>query len=77
MIAWYWSYLLTIVGVFGLYLAGRKIWWSWFVGAAAQLLWIAYALVTHQYGFVISALAYGWVYFNNGLVWSKQHRQGT
>ncbi len=72
MIPWYWSYLLTAVGVFGLFLAGRRIWWSWYVGVGAQVLWLAYALTTDQYGFILSALAYGWVYLRNALSWSRE-----
>lgn len=69
-----WSLVLAAVGVFGLYLAGRKVWWAWFVGTAAQGLWIVYAVVTEQYGFIISALAYGWVYSLNGVKWVRERR---
>lgn len=72
--SWWWSWLLTAVGVFGLYLAGRKVWWAWFIGLGAQALWIAYATATAQYGFYVSALAYGLVYLKNGLAWRKEHR---
>lgn len=50
---WWWSWLLTAVGVFGLYLAGRRIWWAWFVGLGAQGLWVAYALASEQHGFLL------------------------
>ena len=68
--AWYWSYLLTAVGVFGLFLAGRKDRRGWIVGLFAQVLWIAYATATHQWGFYVSALAYGWVYAKNARAWA-------
>jgi len=51
-----------IVGVTGIYLAGRggrAVIAGWIVGAAAQLLWFIYAIVTKQYGFLVSAIAYG------------------
>ena len=67
----YWSYLLTAVGVFGLWLAGRKDRRGWMVGVGAQALWIAYATATHQWGFYVSALAYGWVYVKNARAWKK------
>jgi hypothetical protein len=50
-----------IVGVTGLFLAGRGGWHGWAIGLAAQVLWFAYAIVTKQYGFIVSAIAYGWV----------------
>lgn len=70
MSAW-WSWALTAVGVFGLYLAGRKSPWGWAVGIGAQLLWFAYAVSTQQWGFVASCLAYGTVYVRNFRVWRK------
>jgi hypothetical protein len=66
--AW-WSWLLTAVGVLGLLLAGRKLWWAWCIGLGAQVLWIAYAIATDQHGFIVSALAYGFVYARNALRW--------
>lgn len=68
----YWSYLLTAVGVFGLWLAGRHDRRGWIVGIGAQSLWIAYATATHQWGFYVSALAYGWVYIKNALAWKPK-----
>lgn len=73
----YWSYLLTAVGVLGLYLAGRKVWWAWYVGFVAQGLWVAYALASKQYGFLLSAAVYGWVYLKNGLSWQRDHASRT
>ena len=73
---WAWSWLLTIVGVTGLLLAGsmRKVGWA--LGFGAQGLWIAYALVTEQYGFVASALAYGATYGRNWLRWRREQSTG-
>jgi nicotinamide riboside transporter PnuC len=69
----WWSWLLTAVGVFGLYLAGRRNPYGWAVGLFAQTLWIAYATATKQYGFYASALAYGWVYAKNFRAWRVTH----
>ena len=60
-----WSYILTTIGVFGLWLAGRKDWRGWLVGLSAQGVWLAYAVATQQWGFIVSAFAYGWVYALN------------
>lgn len=70
----WWSWILTIVGVTGLYLAGKKVWWAWLIGLGAQVLWIAYATATQQWGFYVSALAYGWVYTRNALRWYREHQ---
>lgn len=70
-----WSWLLTAVGVTGLVLAGRKIWWAWLIGLGAQVLWVAYAIATRQWGFIASAFAYGAVYVINTRRWWVQHQE--
>lgn len=62
------------IGVTGLYFAGRKNKVGWAIGIFAQVLWVSYALATSQYGFLVSAGAYGWVYVRNFLAW---HREAT
>lgn len=69
-----WSYALAAVGILGIWLAGRRNLWGWAVGCGAQVLWIVYALVTDQYGFIVSALAYGAVYGRNWLRWYVENR---
>ncbi len=64
-----WSIVLAAVGIFGLWLAGRKDWRGWAVGLAAQVLWFSYAVITQQYGFIASAVAYGVVYGRNWWLW--------
>ena len=71
-----WSIVLAAVGIFGLYIAGRKLWRGWLVGLGAQALWIGYAVVTRQWGFIASALAYGWVYGRNARAWRRTSTDG-
>jgi hypothetical protein len=72
-----WSYLLAAVGILGLVLAGQRRAIGWAVGLGAQGLWIAYALATHQFGFIVSALAYGAVYARNWLAWRREPESAT
>lgn len=72
---WWWSWLLTLVGATGLYLAGRRQKIGWAVGFCAQGLWISYALATDQLGFLVSAGVYGSVYARNWLRWRAEQRQ--
>lgn len=72
-----WSLVLAAVGVLGLFVAGKKRWQGWAIGLGAQVLWIAYAIATRQWGFIISALAYGAVYGKNMLTWRRDAKQRT
>lgn len=70
-----WSWGLTVVGVSALYLAGKGGWRGWAVGLFAQALWLVYALVTKQYGFIVSVFAYGSIYVVNIRKALKQQRE--
>lgn len=65
-----WSAVLTVVGVLGLYLAGRKNRLGWLLNLGAQVLWMIYAVQTGQWPFVVSSLAYSWVYLKNYRTWA-------
>lgn len=67
-----WSFVLAAVGIAGIYLAGRKSKWGWGLGLAAQVLWLVFALTTAQYGFILTAVAYGAVYAKNLWQWHRE-----
>jgi len=48
----YWAWLLTSLQVLALWAAGRRLWWAWLLGAGVQPVWIVYAVLTSQQGFV-------------------------
>jgi hypothetical protein len=73
----YWSWILTAVGVFGIWLSGRKSRWGWAVGLGAQFLWLAYAIATQQWGFLVSCVAYGTVYARNFVRWTRERKAGA
>ncbi len=67
-----WSWILAIIGVAGIYFVGRKDKWGWYVLLFNECLWIAYAIITDQYGFIFSAIAYAAVYIRSYIHWSKE-----
>jgi hypothetical protein len=67
----YWSYVLATIGVTGIFFVGRKTIWGWLILCVNECLWIVYALVTEQYGFIIAAIAYGVVYVKSFIGWRK------
>jgi nicotinamide riboside transporter PnuC len=68
----YWSWLLAIIGVTGIFFVGRKTIWGWHILLLNETLWITYAVITKQYGFIFSALAYGVVYIKSYMLWRKE-----
>lgn len=69
-----WSWALTAVGLTCFWLAGRKVWWAWYVGIAGQALWLAYSLITQQWGFLVGVAAYTVVYVKNATTWTREHQ---
>lgn len=69
------SWILAAVGIFGIYLAGKKHKAGWAVGLGAQVLWIVFAIATQQWGFIASALAYGFIYGKNYLAWRRESQE--
>lgn len=70
-----WSWALTAVGVTGLFFAGRNNKLGWAIGLGAQVLWLAYAIATRQWGFIVSVFAYGGVYARNWWRWRSAERR--
>jgi len=68
----YGSWVLAAIGVAGIYFIGRKDKWGWNVLLFNEALWITYAIITEQYGFIVSALAYAVVYIRSYIHWSKE-----
>ena len=68
----YWSYILAVIGIAGIFFVGRKDNWGWWVLLFNEVLWIAYAIITQQYGFIFSAIAYAIIYIRSYVHWSKE-----
>lgn len=68
----YWSYILAAIGVTGIFFVGRKTIWGWHILLVNEALWITYAIITKQYGFILSAIAYAAVYIRSYRHWSKE-----
>ena len=71
-----WSWLLTIIGVTGLWFAPRY-WWGWAINLAGQALWLVYAITDpDRYGFLLATFAYGFVFARNlRKAWAGRQRR--
>ena len=70
-----WSWALTFVGVTCFWLAGKKVWWAWYVGLLAQALWTIYAIASQQWGFLAGVPVYSAVYIKNAVAWTRERRR--
>ena len=66
-----WSWVLAVVGITGIFFVGRKTVWGWLVLMVNECLWVAYALHTRQYGFILASIGYGTVYIKSYVKWKK------
>lgn len=64
-----WQFVLSALGVLGLYLAGKRLTAGWAVGLVAQVIWVGYSIATEQWGFIPASIAYGYVYARNWWSW--------
>jgi hypothetical protein len=67
-----WSWILAVLGITGIFLVGRKTIWGWLVLCANEILWVTYAIVTKQYGFIAMAIAYVLVYLKSYIHWKRE-----
>ncbi|HEY5985990.1 MAG TPA: hypothetical protein VIV12_06325, partial [Streptosporangiaceae bacterium] len=69
-----WSWGLASLGVFALYLITHKRTRTagWATALGIQVLWVTYAVVTRQWGFIASAVAYGTMYGKNLFAWRRE-----
>lgn len=67
----YWSYGLALLGIGQIVLTGRKKRIGWLLGLATSGLWVAYAIIEHQYGFLLSSAVFATIHVRNWLAWGK------
>lgn len=67
------SFVVSIVGIVGLYFAGNNRWWSWYINLACQIPWVVLALMSELYGLLMGSTFYIAVFGRNAVVWTKKH----
>ncbi len=68
-----WGWALSALGLAGFWLAGKKVWWCWYVNLFNQAVWTAYSILTQQWGFLIGVIFYTIVFAKNARLWTKEH----
>lgn len=67
------SWIVAAVGLSGFFLAGRKVWWCWYVNIACQVFWFLYAWVSETPAFFATAAVYTVVFSINAYKWTTDH----
>jgi nicotinamide riboside transporter PnuC len=67
-----WSFALAGLGILQIHLTGKKRRIGWIVGLFTSALWLIYGATTEQYGFIISALVFGWFHWKNWVAWRAE-----
>ena len=73
--AWWVSWALSILGVIGIYLTGKKKWYGFAVGIANECAWVIYSVDTKQWGFIFGSTIYIAVYSLNINKWLSDERK--
>jgi hypothetical protein len=68
-------YILSIIGVSALWLIGRRKWWGWGIAWGNECLWVAFAVSTQQYGFILGSAVYGSINMANAIVWRRDAKK--
>ena len=69
--SWVWGWAFTVLGVTGTYLAGSRHWYGWGLCLFTQAVWMAYAIITEQWGFIPGVIFYTFVYARNVVKWTR------
>jgi hypothetical protein len=74
-----WSVILPALGLTALVLVDRRPVLSWIITIVDEVVWIVYAVVTCQYGFIVTALAYAVVAIGKlrSRPWTRKGRCGN
>lgn len=65
-----WDYILSAIGLTGFFLAGKKLWWSWYINILNQVFWAIYSITTEQWGFMIATAIYFILFSRNAYLWT-------
>lgn len=76
-VAAYWSWILTVVSLAGLWTTGNRKRWGWLLSLGSEGLWIAYAILYHQYGFIVMSVIFSVIYIRNWRKWGKTDDERT
>lgn len=72
--AWGWVLFgCELVGITGVAIAGRKLWWGWLVVVAGvSVPWMTYSITTQKWGFLALSALWMTVNLSNAVRWKRR-----
>jgi hypothetical protein len=69
-----WTWLLFVfelVGITGMWVIGKKIWWGWAIVLVHSFPWFIYSVIYDKPGFIVMSLMWWSVNFLNMMKWKN------
>jgi hypothetical protein len=66
------GFIAPMLGLLGMWLAGNRKAVGWALNLGVEGVWVAYALLIHQYGLLASCVLWAGVYARNLRKWRRQ-----
>lgn len=74
--AWTWLlFVMEIVGVTGMFVVGKKIWWGWLIVLLHSIPWFIYSIGHDKPGFIAMSLMWWVTHFYNMVKWRRENNQ--
>jgi hypothetical protein len=77
MMGQWWSWGLTIIGLSSCFLIGSRRKEGWLLATFVNIPWVVYAIISRQWGFIVSATVYIFLDLRNFVNWSKSSPRST
>ena len=73
---WTWIlFAMEIVGVLGMLIVGRKLWWGWTIVLLHSIPWFIYSISHDKPGFIAMSLMWWVTHAYNMMKWRKENNK--
>lgn len=75
MIEQYLPWLLSVITIYTMFLAGDRKPYTWAIGLANQALWLVWIIASESWGLIPMNAALWFVYARNHIKWNAEAKQ--
>ena len=70
---WTWVlFAFEVIGISGMWIVGKKVWWGWAIVLSHSIPWFIYSLIYDKPGFIAMSFMWWIVNATNMLKWRKE-----